>query len=132
MGYRIEYAGRSVVISGDTLYYPPLATYAEGVDLLIHEAMDKDFAVRVADISRELDQDRTAVLIEDALSNHSTPQDAARIAQAAGASQLVLTHVSPPLITPLLRFNFVRSAEAEFDGAVVIAEDGAWIDLEGR
>ena len=35
-GYRIDYKGRSVVISGDTKYHPPLAKAAAGVDLFIH------------------------------------------------------------------------------------------------
>lgn len=132
LGYRISYGGRTVVVSGDTAYYEPLAEYAKGADLLIHEAMDKAFAARVADISREIGQERTAVLIEDALPNHSTPTDAARIAQSAGVGQLALTHISPPLITPMLRWKFLQSARSEFDGGVVIAEDGHWIELEGR
>ncbi len=131
-GYRISYAGRSAVISGDTAYYAPLSEYAAGADVLIHEAMDKELAVRVADISRQIGQDRTAVLIEDALVNHSTPEDAARIAQGAQVNQLVLTHISPPLITPMIRRNFIQSARARFDGGVVIAQDGAWLDLEAR
>jgi len=132
LGYRISYGGRTVVVSGDTAYYEPLSEYAKGADLLIHEAMDKAFAVRVADISREIGQERTAVLIEDALPNHSTPEDAARIAHAAGVEQLALTHISPPLITPMLRRQFLQSAREIFDGEVVLAEDGDWIDLEGR
>ncbi|MDG2166986.1 MAG: MBL fold metallo-hydrolase, partial [Opitutales bacterium] len=35
-GYRVDYDGRSVVISGDTKYYPPLAEAAKGTDLFIH------------------------------------------------------------------------------------------------
>ena len=131
-GYRISYAGRSVVISGDTGPYPPLAEYAQGADLLIHEAMDKEFALRVARISREIDQERTAILIEDALPNHSTPEDAAQIARDAAVEQLALTHISPPLITPMLRYRFVQSARRYFDGEVILAEDGTRVDLEAR
>jgi ribonuclease Z len=36
-GYRIEYAGRTVVISGDTRYNENVVKYSAGVDLLIHE-----------------------------------------------------------------------------------------------
>src|SRR5262245_6123433 len=35
-GYRIDYGGRAVVLSGDTTYSPNLIDYAKGVDLLIH------------------------------------------------------------------------------------------------
>ena len=132
LGYRVTYAGRTVVVSGDTAYFEPLAEFARGADLLIHEAMDKTFALRIARISREIGRERTAVLIEDALPNHSTAEDAARIAQAAGVGTLALTHISPPLISPMLRRQFVRSARRAFDGEVFMAEDGMRVDLEAR
>ncbi|WP_245320286.1 MBL fold metallo-hydrolase [Bradyrhizobium lablabi] len=37
VGYRIEYKGRAVVISGDTRYDQNVIKYSAGVDLLIHE-----------------------------------------------------------------------------------------------
>jgi len=40
LGYRIDYAGRSVVISGDTRVSPALVKAAAGSDLLIHEIYD--------------------------------------------------------------------------------------------
>ena len=36
---RFEHGGRSVVFSADTAYFPPLAGFAEGADILVHEAM---------------------------------------------------------------------------------------------
>ena len=36
-GYRIDYAGRSVVLSGDTRVSENLIRYAQGVDILVHE-----------------------------------------------------------------------------------------------
>ena len=38
--YRFDYKGRSVVISGDTRKWLPLAEAARGADLLIHEAQN--------------------------------------------------------------------------------------------
>jgi ribonuclease Z len=38
-GYRIDYAGRSLVISGDTRPSENLVRFAQGVDLLIHEVI---------------------------------------------------------------------------------------------
>ena len=39
-GYRVDYAGRSVVIAGDTRLSKNLIKYAAGVDLLIHPVAD--------------------------------------------------------------------------------------------
>ena len=37
LGYRVDFAGRSVVVSGDTRPSPTLIRVARGTDLLIHE-----------------------------------------------------------------------------------------------
>ncbi|MCP4808773.1 MAG: MBL fold metallo-hydrolase [Proteobacteria bacterium] len=95
-GYRVEDAGKVVVISGDTRTSDAVVENAEGADLLIHEAMDKALAEQVA---RRADE-RTGALIRDALVNHSSAADAARVAQLAGADQLAPTHISPPLVAP--------------------------------
>ena len=39
VGYRIDYKGRSVLISGDTRYNQNVIKYGVGVDLLIHEVL---------------------------------------------------------------------------------------------
>lgn len=39
VGYRIDYKGHSVLISGDTRYNENVIKYGEGVDLLIHEVL---------------------------------------------------------------------------------------------
>jgi ribonuclease Z len=41
-GYRVDYRGRSVVLSGDTRVSENLIRFSEGVDVLIHEAVDPD------------------------------------------------------------------------------------------
>src|SRR5262249_27637980 len=35
-GYRVDYGGRAVVLSGDTTYSPNLISHAKNVNLLIH------------------------------------------------------------------------------------------------
>ena len=41
-GYRVDYRGRSVALSGDTRVSENLIRFAQGVDVLIHEAIDPD------------------------------------------------------------------------------------------
>lgn len=49
-GYRIDYRGRSVVLSGDTRVSENLIKFATGVDVLVHEAVDPDLVrARAAD-----------------------------------------------------------------------------------
>ena len=41
-GYRVDYAGHSVVLSGDTRVSENLIRFARGTDVLIHEVLDAD------------------------------------------------------------------------------------------
>ena len=36
---KFEFPGKTVVFSGDTAYFPPLAAFAKGADILVHEVM---------------------------------------------------------------------------------------------
>ena len=36
---KFEFPGKTIVFSGDTAYFPPLAAFAKGADILIHEVM---------------------------------------------------------------------------------------------
>lgn len=128
-GYRVDYAGRSVVLSGDTRATDAVVAAAEGADLLIHEAMDKELAEQVAVVAERRGDARTAGLIRDALPNHSTASDAARVAELAGVDRLALTHISPPLVSPHHRWRLRRRARRAYDGPVLLAKDGLRIDL---
>lgn len=53
-GYRVEYAGRVVVISGDTIYCQSVIENSVGADLLIHEATNHVMAERAACLAATL------------------------------------------------------------------------------
>jgi ribonuclease Z len=42
LGYRIDFAGHSVVLSGDTRYSENLVRFSQGTDVLIHEVVDPE------------------------------------------------------------------------------------------
>ena len=41
-GYRVDYRGHSVALSGDTRVSENLIRFAQGVDVLVHEVVDAD------------------------------------------------------------------------------------------
>jgi ribonuclease Z len=69
--------GRKIVYTGDTKPFAAFAEFAKDADLIIHESTFDDSLAEKA-----------------ALDGHSTPSQAAQQAKAAGAKQLVLTHIS--------------------------------------
>jgi ribonuclease Z len=68
-GYRVDYRGRSVALSGDTRFSENLIRFAQGVDVLIHEVIDPE-GVR----NRPDHPNPTA--IEAIIAHHTTPEQA--------------------------------------------------------
>ena len=64
-GYRIEYAGRSVVYSGDTRFSEHLIECAQGTDVIIHEVV-------AADSIRE-HSTKSSENAEQVITHHTTP-----------------------------------------------------------
>ncbi len=100
--------GRKIVYAGDCLPSKSTVDAAKDADILIHEAT---FAREFGKEAKER--------------NHSTAEQAAKIAKEAGAKQLVLTHMSG-------RYNdtaeLLKEAREIFQNTVV-AEDGLALQL---
>ncbi len=128
-GFRFDYRGRSVVISGDTKYSDRLVEVAKGADLLFHEAQQDKMVAILGAAARAAGDDVLAKISEDILTYHTTPEDAARAADAAGVSQLVLTHLTPPIPLRYLYRAFLGDAPRIFGKKIVIAEDGMLFSL---
>ena len=129
LGYRFDYGGRSVVVSGDTALSPNLVAQAHGADVLVHEAQSQAMVHIMEAAAREAGQLRIAKILGDIPSYHTDPADAAREAVSAGVRLLVLTHFTPPPDNPLLAVIFRRDMSAVPPEGVVLGEDGTLITL---
>ena len=124
VGYRFEYRGRSVVVSGDTRKSASLIANARGADLLIHEALQPKLTNRAADVARRLGRERVAKLASDIAGYHTSPREAAEAASEAGAKRLVLTHLVPAPTNALNQRLFLDGASEAFSGEITVGEDG--------
>jgi ribonuclease Z len=128
-GYRIEYKGRSVVISGDTAASSALEQAARGADVLVHEALQPRL---VAMMSAALDargRASTAKITRDIVDYHSSPEQAATAAQRAGVKTLVLSHIVPPIPHPYFNAAFLGDAPNRFGGPIIVGRDGLMLSL---
>lgn len=128
-GYRIDYKGRSVSISGDTIFHPAFNEASKGVDVMFHEALQPKMVASMGKALAEKGRENIAAIMQDILDYHTSPEDAAKAATAAQAKQLILYHIVPPLPLPLLQSIFLGDAATHFDGPIEIATDGLMISL---
>ncbi len=128
-GYRIDYQGRSVAFSGDTIYHEGFVAAANGVDVLFHEALQPTMVTAMGDAASARGQTHIAKIMADILDYHATPEDAARAGAESNAREVILYHVVPPLPVRLLYPAFLGDAETFFDGPIEIAEDGLVVSL---
>jgi ribonuclease Z len=124
-GYRFDYKGRSVVISGDTAKCPNLVEAARGADLLIDEAQAAPMVQMIGEEAARRGNVRGAKIMHDIQRYHTTPIQAAEEANQAGVSLLVLSHLGPPTPNAIARAMFMRGVSAVRPGGVVMGSDGS-------
>ncbi len=128
VGYRFEWRGRSVVVSGDTARSESLAAGALGADVLLHEAQANHILGVLQSAAEAAGLDRRAKILFDIRDYHTTPVEAAEVANAAGVRLLVLYHLIPPPPNAVAERVFMRGV-ADVRPGVVVAHDGLVLEL---
>jgi ribonuclease Z len=112
-GYRIDYRGHAVVISGDTRFDENLIRHAAGVDLLIHE---------VATARPELLQDP---FVQAVLAHHTSPREAGTVFRRTRPKLAAYTHIiqrSRPGIPPVTLDEIIEQTRETYDGPLEMAK----------
>lgn len=129
VGYRFDYKGRSIVISGDTSKSATLTSAAKGADLLIHEALQPRLVKMMTSGLEAKGIKNMAQITRDILNYHTTPEEAAEVAKAAGVRELVLSHIVPSIPSRFFYPAFLGDASERFGGPIVMGEDGMIFSL---
>ncbi len=111
-GYRINYDGHSVVISGDTTYSENLIEYAQGADLLIQE---------VVVVKATPEEEYKSEALKNIEAYHTTPEQAGEIFKKVKPKLAVYTHLA--LAVPEKEAKIKERTEKVYDGEVVVGED---------
>ena len=112
-GYRVDYAGRSLALSGDTAPSDNLVAFCKGVDVLIHEAIDLDVLHKLVPSQRPF---------EAIVARHTTPEQAAGIFSRVSPRLAVFSH-SPGTAA------IVDQTKRAYSGRVEMGEDLMVIDI---
>ena len=123
IGYRVDYAGRSVVISGDTRFSENLIKFASGTDVVIHEvAAAKDELLRDDEASRRI------------IGNHTTPQQAGTLFERVKPKLAVYSHIillGPAASAPTVQ-ELVAMTRQSYSGRLEVGEDLMTIGISDR
>jgi ribonuclease Z len=129
VGYRFDYKGRSLVLSGDTTKSSNLQRFSEGVDLLVHEALAPQLVSVITRGATAAGRENVATITQDILDYHASPIEAAEVARDAGVRHLLYYHIVPPLLLPPMEDLFVEGVEDVYPGPFTIGRDGTLVTL---
>jgi ribonuclease BN (tRNA processing enzyme) len=123
LAYRFDFQDRSIAFSGDTAPIEAVARLAEGVDILVHEAM---YLPALEAYLRDRIAKGVPIRFDDYMAHmkvdHSPVEDVGRIAQQAGVKTLVLSHLTPG-IDGIQDEKWRDLAAKQFKGEIVVARD---------
>ena len=124
-GYRLDYGGRSVVISGDSLVTDKIVNIADGADVVLHDAMALQLVQGAEAMSRGAGNTRIATVLHDIQEYHATTADLARLAAEATIGQLALYHLVPAPRNAMA----IAAFNGDLPDGALITEDGMVISL---
>ncbi|MCR9106161.1 MAG: MBL fold metallo-hydrolase [Gammaproteobacteria bacterium] len=128
VGYRFSYKGRTLLITGDTKKSANIQTFAQGVDLLVHEALAPNLVNMMNAAAEKSGNAVMAKVTHDILDYHASPVEAAETARDAQVGHLLYYHIVPPLVIPGQKSLFLNGAQDIFS-AYTIGQDGTSFSL---
>ncbi len=115
-GYRIDYQGRSAVLSGDTTFNENLIQHSQGADLLVHEVTA--LAGGAAEDPKQLKR---------ISANHTTPEQAGEVFARVRPKLAVYNHLL--LFGSATPEDLLPATRKKYDGPLAVGEDLMQIDI---
>lgn len=117
LGYRIDYQGHSVVLSGDTRPSDNLVKFAKGTDVLVHEVFDPDAYFEVGNSLTPEQRERVR-------QHHTTPDEAGRVFTKVQPKLAVYSHIVPPEVP-----DVIGHTRKSYAGPLEVGEDLMTIEV---
>lgn len=114
-GYRVDYAGHSVALSGDTRQSENLIRFSQGVDVLIHETVNPE-EIRAHALGLTPEQ------AEAIIAHHTTPEQAGEVFARVKPRLAVFSHYPNSL-------GLVSLTRKTYAGPLELGEDLMTIDI---
>jgi ribonuclease Z len=116
-GYRVDYGGHSVTMSGDTRPSDNLIKFAQGTDVLIHEVIDPEAFGETA--STDSAEQRRKII-----EHHTTPEQAGTVFTRVKPKLAVYSHIVPPDVPEV-----IPHTRKTYAGRLEVGEDLMTIEI---
>ena len=127
LGYRVDFQGRSAVLSGDLRYDERILTHARGVDVFVLEVMSPEVEARRGQVD--------PAAMASVLRRHISPDQAGTLFTKAAPRLAVFSHIVP---SPATADDLVPVARKTYAGPLAVGYDlmtiviGATVDVFPR
>jgi ribonuclease Z len=119
-GYRVDYGGHSVTLSGDTRPSENLIKFAQGTDVLIHEVIDPEAFEKIG--STDTPEQRKKII-----EHHTTPEQAGIVFTRVKPKLAVYSHIVPPDVP-----DVIPHTRKTYAGPLEVGEDLMSIEIGNK
>ena len=129
VGYRFDYKGRSVVVSGDTTKNETTVKFSKDADILFHEGLSQHIVKQMEIESGKIGNRQLEKIMFDIQDYHTSPVEAAEVANEANVKELVLYHLVPAPPNKVAEWAFMRGVKEVRSTGVTVGYDGLTFTL---
>ena len=125
VGYRIDYRGRSVVVSGDSNVSANTIEVADGADLLLHDALSIPMVTALASSLEANGRSRQSKIVTDVIDYHASTASLIELSAQSDVDMVAYYHLVPVPPNGIAESVFMRDAPDNF----VLTSDLMWFEL---
>jgi len=125
VGYRFDYRGRSVVVSGDSNINGDTLDIVNGADLLLHDALSLPTVSILSDAMGNAGQARQSKIVADVIDYHASTESIIELGKQSNVNMVAFYHLVPVPLNSALDAVFERGMPDNF----LLAKDLMWFEL---
>ena len=114
VGYRIDYRGRSVVVSGDSNVSANTIEVADGADLLLHDALSIPMVTALASSLEANGRSRQSKIVTDVIDYHASTASLIELSAQSDVDMVAYYHLVPVPPNGIAESVFMRDAPDNF------------------
>ena len=119
VGYRFDYKGRSVVVSGDSNVNGDTLEIVDGADLLLHDALSLPTVTALSKAMGAAGRSRQSKIVADVMDYHASTDSLIELGEQSNVDMVAFYHLVPVPLNVVLEDVFKRGMPDNF----LLAED---------